>query len=79
MCRMLAYAGPPVLLDDLLVERPGNAAILNSRCWIKGTRNVELESALKDCTTTRSSRLMRLSPWRLAKRRPSSPITSGMW
>lgn len=39
------------LLDDLLVERPGNAAILNSRCWIKGTRNVELESALKDCTS----------------------------
>jgi tetratricopeptide (TPR) repeat protein/transglutaminase-like putative cysteine protease len=39
------------LLDDLLIERPGNAVILNSKCWIKGTRNIELQSALKDCTS----------------------------
>ncbi|AJP71060.1 DUF3857 domain-containing protein [Sphingomonas hengshuiensis] len=36
--------------DSAIEKRPGNANFLNGRCWIKGTLNVELDSALKDCT-----------------------------
>ena len=39
------------LLDDLIVEKPGNPAILNSMCWIKATRAIDLDSALKNCTS----------------------------
>ena len=39
------------LLDDLLLERPGNPLILNAMCWIKGTRNFDLDMALKNCTS----------------------------
>lgn len=39
------------LLDELLLERPGNPLILNEMCWIKGTRNFELDTALKNCTS----------------------------
>lgn len=38
------------LLDEALVERPGDPGLLNNLCWLKGTRSVALESALKDCT-----------------------------
>ena len=39
------------LLDALIAEKPGTPSLLNSRCWIKGTRNVMLDTALKDCTS----------------------------
>lgn len=39
------------LLDALLLERPGNPEVLNAICWIKGTRNFDLEGALKQCTS----------------------------
>ncbi|MET0309771.1 MAG: DUF3857 domain-containing protein [Sphingomonas sp.] len=38
------------LLDGLIAKSPRNAALMNSRCWIKGTQNVALDSAIKDCT-----------------------------
>ncbi|RYY25674.1 MAG: DUF3857 domain-containing protein [Sphingomonadales bacterium] len=37
------------LLDTLVAEKPGDANRLNERCWFKGTNNVDLEGALKDC------------------------------
>jgi transglutaminase-like putative cysteine protease/tetratricopeptide (TPR) repeat protein len=37
-------------LDGVIKTSPGQAMLLNGRCWIKGTRNVALESALRDCT-----------------------------
>lgn len=37
-------------LDAGIVRYPGNAALLNSRCWIKGLLNTALDTALKDCT-----------------------------
>ncbi|MFD0946251.1 DUF3857 domain-containing protein [Sphingomonas canadensis] len=37
-------------LDEAIAAKPGLPALLNSRCWFKGTNNVELASALKDCT-----------------------------
>ncbi|WP_308461848.1 DUF3857 domain-containing protein [Sphingomonas folli] len=38
------------LLDTVIAERPGNADLLNMRCWLRGTGNVALEAGLKDCT-----------------------------
>ncbi|WP_374525252.1 DUF3857 domain-containing protein [Sphingopyxis sp.] len=38
-------------LDALIATKPGNPAMLNQRCWIKATRNVHLDTALKDCTS----------------------------
>ena len=37
-------------LDAALAERPGDPVLLNERCWLKGTRNLALDTALKDCT-----------------------------
>jgi tetratricopeptide (TPR) repeat protein len=37
-------------LDGAIAGSPGNPSLLNSRCWLKGTRNVKLDTALKDCT-----------------------------
>ncbi|WP_380925298.1 hypothetical protein [Sphingomonas leidyi] len=37
-------------LDAAIAKRPGNAGFLNGRCWIKGTLDVQLDTALKDCT-----------------------------
>ena len=39
------------LLDALIADKPGTPSLLNSRCWIKGTRNIMLDTALKDCTS----------------------------
>ncbi|MCW2366787.1 tetratricopeptide (TPR) repeat protein [Sphingobium sp. B7D2B] len=39
------------LVDTLLEDRPGTPSLLNMRCWIKGTRQVEIETAAKDCTS----------------------------
>lgn len=38
------------LLDTLIADKPGNPQLLNARCWAKGTRNLMLDTALKDCT-----------------------------
>lgn len=39
------------LLDAAIAAAPGNAALLNSRCWIRATHNVAIDAALKDCTS----------------------------
>ena len=39
------------LLDSLILNKPGSPGLLNARCWIKGTRNLMLDTALKDCTS----------------------------
>src|SRR3546814_15626643 len=38
------------LLTDALAERPGDSALLNNLCWLRGTREIPLDAALKDCT-----------------------------
>ncbi|MEP9402338.1 DUF3857 domain-containing protein [Sphingomonas silueang] len=38
------------LYDTLIAEKPGSPGLLNGRCWVKGTRSVGLDTALKDCT-----------------------------
>ncbi len=38
------------MLDGIIDASPGKPDLLNSRCWMKGTRNVQLDAALKDCT-----------------------------
>lgn len=38
------------LYDSLIAEKPGSPSLMNARCWVKGTRQVMLESAAKDCT-----------------------------
>ncbi len=42
--------GALVAIDEAVKDNPGSAQLLNSRCWIKGTLNVQLDTALKDCT-----------------------------
>lgn len=37
-------------MDEALAASPGDPDLLNNRCWLKGTRNVALDTALKDCT-----------------------------
>lgn len=43
-------AGAVALLDQAIAGRPGDPELLNARCWIKGTRDYALETALVDCT-----------------------------
>ena len=38
------------LYDTLVEEKPGSPSLLNGRCWVKGTRALMLDTALKDCT-----------------------------
>lgn len=38
------------VLDAAIAAHPGNPSLLNSRCWVKGTRKLALDTALKDCT-----------------------------
>lgn len=38
-------------LDLLNNEKPGSPMLLNERCWVKASRNLQLDSALKDCTS----------------------------
>ncbi len=51
---LLAEAGRPdeaiAALDTAIKVNPGNANLLNQRCWLKGTLNIALDTALKDCT-----------------------------
>lgn len=47
------YGDPAMAIkqfDDLIAEKPGSPSLMNARCWVKGTRSVMLDSALKDCT-----------------------------
>ena len=37
-------------IDAAVAEKPADAHLLNMRCWIKGTGNQALDSALADCT-----------------------------
>lgn len=37
-------------LDAAITAKPGDPTLLNSRCWVKGTAGIALDSALKDCT-----------------------------
>ncbi len=37
-------------LDGASAEKPGNAELLNARCWRRGTGNVALDGGLRDCT-----------------------------
>jgi tetratricopeptide (TPR) repeat protein len=37
-------------INAAIAETPGNPELLNSRCWLKGTMNTMLDTALKDCT-----------------------------
>ncbi|MES2339093.1 MAG: DUF3857 domain-containing protein [Pseudomonadota bacterium] len=50
MARSGDTPGAIAALDAAITERPGDPLLLNGRCWIKGTRNVQLDTALKDCT-----------------------------
>lgn len=38
------------VLDAAIKGSPGKADLLNSRCWLKATMQVALDTALKDCT-----------------------------
>jgi tetratricopeptide (TPR) repeat protein/transglutaminase-like putative cysteine protease len=38
------------VIDSALATKPGTPALLNARCWLRGTHNIDLASALKDCT-----------------------------
>jgi len=38
------------LYDAMIAEKPGSPRLLNGRCWIKGTRDFSVDTALKDCT-----------------------------
>lgn len=42
--------GALTTIDAAISSTPGNANLLNSRCWLKGTLGVMLDTALKDCT-----------------------------
>ena len=42
--------GALAAIDDAIGSSPGNPSLLNMRCWLKGTLNVGLDTALKDCT-----------------------------
>ena len=37
-------------LDKAIALAPGTPDILNERCWMKATHNVQLDTALRDCT-----------------------------
>lgn len=36
--------------DEAIAAKPGDAELLNNRCWLKGTLGVKLDTALRDCT-----------------------------
>jgi tetratricopeptide (TPR) repeat protein len=37
-------------INDAIEVKSANAALLNERCWIKGTLAVQLDTAIQDCT-----------------------------
>ncbi|MEG3150725.1 DUF3857 domain-containing protein [Sphingomonas sp. ZT3P38] len=42
--------GAIATIDAAIAATPGSPMLLNSRCWLKGTLNTMLDTALKDCT-----------------------------
>ena len=38
------------LIDTAIASKPGDASLVNSRCWLQGTLGIRLDAALKDCT-----------------------------
>jgi len=42
--------GAIATIDAAIAATPGSPMLLNSRCWLKGTLNMMLDTALKDCT-----------------------------
>jgi len=42
--------GAIAALDEAIAAKPGTPLLLNERCWLKGILNVQLDTALKDCT-----------------------------
>lgn len=42
--------GALAAINEAITLKSANAALLNARCWIKGTLAVQLESAIQDCT-----------------------------
>ena len=42
--------GALAAINEAIAIKSANPALLNARCWIKGTLAVELDSALQDCT-----------------------------
>ncbi|WP_040598225.1 DUF3857 domain-containing protein [Sphingomonas elodea] len=42
--------GALAAIDRAIAEKPANSRLLNNRCWLKGTLNLQLDLALKDCT-----------------------------
>jgi len=39
------------LVETMIEDKPGTPSLLNMRCWIKGTREVDLDNATRDCTS----------------------------
>jgi tetratricopeptide (TPR) repeat protein len=37
-------------MESAVDIKPGNARLLNARCWLKAAHNVDLEAAVKDCS-----------------------------
>lgn len=37
--------------DALITQKPGKPSLLNGRCWTKALRQVQIDTALKDCTS----------------------------
>lgn len=37
-------------LEDLLIEKPNNSGILNTKCWFMGTWQIEIEEGVSVCT-----------------------------
>ena len=37
-------------IDEAIQLSPGNPSLLNMRCWLKGTMQIGIDTALKDCT-----------------------------
>jgi len=50
MARIGDAQGAVAAMDEAITVKPTNATFLNDRCWIKATLNVQLESAIQDCT-----------------------------
>ena len=38
------------ILAEALAEQPGDSSLLNALCWLRGTQDIQLDVALKDCT-----------------------------
>jgi len=39
------------LVETMIADKPGSPNLLNMRCWIKGTREIDLDNAARDCTS----------------------------